>query len=147
MATDTGKSVLLRMLEMFATGEVEAAPETVADDYRDHEPGPGRGRLGVEGFCERVRAERSAYVVLDVWPEGLIAERDQVTAQLHWQGVLPSGDTVDRITIDVLRVSDGRAVEHWAAAGFVAVTPAESRRGVDVPSELTLRLPRRPRGR
>lgn len=124
MSTDVGKSILLRMLEMFATGEVEAAPETVADDYRDHEPGPAYVAIGVEGFRERVRSVRGDYVVLDVWPEGLIAERDRVTAQLHWQGVLPSGDTVDRVTIDVLRVSDGRAVEHWAEAVSSRVTPA-----------------------
>ena len=124
MASDVGKSVLLRMLEMFATGEVEAAPETVADDYRDHEPGPAYVAIGVEGFRERVRSVRGDYVVLDVWPEGLVAERDQVTAQLHWQGVLPSGETVDRITIDVVRVSDGLAVEHWAEPVSSRVTPA-----------------------
>ena len=122
MSTDVGKSVLLRMLEMFASGEVEAAPETVSDDYHDHEP--GAHARGVNGFRERVRVTRRPYVALDVWPEGLFAERDQVTAQLHWQGVLPSGDTVDRVTIDVLRVSDGRAVEHWAEAISTRVTPA-----------------------
>ena len=125
VATDVGKSVLLRMLEMFATGEVEAAPETVAEDYRDHEPGPGPRTIGVLGFCERVRAARSEYVVLDVWPEGLVADQDQVTAQLHWQGVLPSGATVDRITIDVVRVAGGRAVEHWERPVSSQLTPAE----------------------
>jgi predicted SnoaL-like aldol condensation-catalyzing enzyme len=111
------------MLEMFATGEVEAAPETVAEDYRDHEPG-GAPVAGVDGFRERVRAARCDYVVLDVWPEGLIADSDQVTAQLHWQGMLPSGDMVDRITIDVVRVSDGRAVERWAQPVSSRLTPA-----------------------
>ena len=127
MATDVGKSVLLRMLEMFATGEIQAAPETVAEDYRHHEPGLGARTLGVDGFCERVRATRSEYVVLDVWPEGLIADSDHVTAQVHWQGVLPTGDTVDRITLDVVRVADGRAVEHWERPVSSRLTPAGAR--------------------
>jgi predicted SnoaL-like aldol condensation-catalyzing enzyme len=131
VATQAGKDVLLRMLEMFATGEVDAAPQTVAEGYRDHEPGHAPRVLGVAGFCERVRSERSAYVVLDVWPEGLVAEQDQVTAQLHWQGVLPTGDTLDRITIDVLRVEGGRAVEHWARPVSERLIPAGSGQGSD----------------
>ena len=123
--SDAGKSVLLRMLEMFATGELDAAPETVAEDYRDHDPEAGPARRGVAGFCDQVRATRRDYVVLDVWPEGLLAERDQVTAQLHWQGVLPSGERVDRITIEVVRFNDGRAVEHWARPVSSLLTPAE----------------------
>ena len=123
---DAGKDVLLRMVEMFATGEVDAARQTVAEDYRDHEPGHDPRTLGIDGFCERVRAERRGYVVLDVWPEGLVADQDQVTAQLHWQGLLPTGDTLDRITIEVVRVEDGRAVEHWARSVSSRLIPAGS---------------------
>lgn len=110
---DAGKSVLLRMLEMFASGDVDAARETVADDYCDHEPAHGGEARGVAGFCDRVEAVRKPYVVLDVWPEGLITEQDTVTARLHWQGVLPTGEQVDRITIEVVRVDGDRAIERW----------------------------------
>jgi predicted SnoaL-like aldol condensation-catalyzing enzyme len=124
VATQAGKDVVLRMVEMFATGEVGAARETVAPDYRDHDSAAGAETLGVAGFCARVLAERSGYVELDVWPEGLRSDRDEVTAQLHWQGVLPTGDTLDRITIDVVRVQDGRAVEHWARPVSTRLIPA-----------------------
>lgn len=111
--SDAGKFVLLRMLEMFATGDLEAAPATVAEDYRDHQ-GPTQAPVrGVNGFCEVVRAARSSFVELDVWPEALMTEGDQVTARLHWQGVLPTGVTIDRETMEVIRVAEGLAVEHW----------------------------------
>jgi predicted SnoaL-like aldol condensation-catalyzing enzyme len=132
VATQAGKDVLLRMLEMFATGEVDAAPDTVAAGYREHAPGQAPQTLGVAGFCDRVKAERSAYVVLDVWPEGLVADRDQITAQLRWQGVLPTGDTLDRVTIDVVRVRDGRAVEHWTRPVSTRLIPAGRADDADV---------------
>jgi predicted SnoaL-like aldol condensation-catalyzing enzyme len=114
VSSDAGKSILLRMLEMFATGDVASVGETIADDYRDHHAVPGVGARGAAAFKEAVRVARSAYTELDVWPEALFTSGDEVTARIHWEGVLPSGATVDRITMEVIRVANGRAVERWA---------------------------------
>ncbi|MEA2623531.1 MAG: hypothetical protein QOH61_2441 [Chloroflexota bacterium] len=124
---DSGKLVLMRMLEMFATGDLEAAPETVSEEYRDHR-GPRQVQLlGVDGFRDAVRTARSSFVELDVWPEALMADGDQVTARLHWQGVLPSGVTIDRETMEVIRVAEGLAVEHWAKQVWERETAPQTR--------------------
>lgn len=112
------------MLETFATGDLGAACETVAEGYCDHEhDGPAAARRGRllrpgAGGAQRVHGPGRG-------PEGLVTERDQVTAQLHWRGVLPSGDTVDRITIDMLRLAGRRAVERWTRPVSSRLTPAQ----------------------
>jgi hypothetical protein len=101
------------MIAMFATGDTVAVRETVADDYRDHQ-GIGGGEIqGVAGFCEVVRAARSTYTTLDVWAEDLLSDGDRAVARIRWRGVLPTGIVVDRETIDIVRVADGLAAEHW----------------------------------
>jgi predicted SnoaL-like aldol condensation-catalyzing enzyme len=40
---------------------------------------------------------------------------DRAVARIHWRGRRRSGEKVDRETIDIVRVVDGRAVEHWGA--------------------------------
>lgn len=127
MASDAGKTVLLRMLDMFATGDLDAAPETVAEDYRDHQGVGEKPVRGVDGFREVVRTARSSFVELDVWPEALMTEGDQVTARLHWQGVLPTGVTIDRETMEVIRVAEGLAVEHWGQQVWSRETSPASR--------------------
>lgn len=128
MPNDAGKSVLLRMLEMFATGDVQGASETVADDYRTHQAAAGLTARGPQAFRDLVRATRRPFADLDVWPEALVQNGDQVTARLHWRGVLPSGATLDRITVEVLRVVNGRAVEHWTEQVESRLSPAKGLR-------------------
>lgn len=113
MDPDVGKAVLVRMIEMFATGDTTNAHSAVADEYIDHQ-GIGGGEVrGVGGFCEVVRVARSAFTTLDVWVEDLIQDHDRAAARIKWRGVLPSGVVVNRETIDIVRTVDGRAVEHW----------------------------------
>ncbi len=105
--------MLVRMIEMFATGDLAGASETVADDYRDHQGLDGVEIRGATGFCDVVRAARSAYMSLNVWAVDVISDRERAAARIRWQGTLPSGVVVDRETIDIIRIAAGRAVEHW----------------------------------
>jgi hypothetical protein len=107
------KAVLGRMIEMFATGDIRAVGDTVADDYLDHQ-GLGDAEIrGAVGFSDVVRAARRPYARLDVWAEDLLSDRDRAIARIRWHGVLPNGAAIDRETIDIVRVADGLAVEHW----------------------------------
>jgi hypothetical protein len=36
-----------------------------------------------------------------------------VVARLRWWGTTPSGEQIDRETIDIVRFANGRAFEHW----------------------------------
>ena len=47
--------------------------------------------------------------------EDIFGTTDRAVARIRWQGRRPDGDHVDRQTIDIIRVENGRAVEHWGA--------------------------------
>jgi len=103
------------MVQMFDAGDVEGAASIVSSEYVDHQ-GIGTGDLiGVEGFRQVVRVARSGVVSLDVVTEDLIADDDRVAARLWWQGTRANGEQEDRETIDIVRVADGLAIEHWGS--------------------------------
>jgi predicted SnoaL-like aldol condensation-catalyzing enzyme len=107
------KEVIRTMVDMFATGDVSTVDAVVAANYVDHQGLRGADIRGSEGFSRVVQAARTALSHLDVTIEDLIAEGDKVAARIHWYGSLPNGETVERETLDIIRVTDGRAVEHW----------------------------------
>lgn len=41
---------------------------------------------------------------------------DRAAVRLRWIGLRWSGEHTERRTVDIVRVANGRAVEHWAAA-------------------------------
>ena len=111
----SSEGVMRAMVRMFATGDVASALQVVSDEYHDHQGLRGVEIRGPEGFCRVVDAARGSIQDLRVTIEDLIAEGDSVAARIRWQGRTQSGDTVDRETIDIVRVRSGHAVEHWGA--------------------------------
>jgi predicted ester cyclase len=109
------EAVMRAMLAMFATGDVAAVADVVADEYHDHQGLNGVEIHGTDGFCRVVEVARASMLDLTITVEDLVADDERVAARIRWQGRSPSGDAVDRETIDLLRVSAGRAVEHWGA--------------------------------
>ena len=104
---------------MFATGDTSAARTVLSAKYLDHQ-GLGEGDLsGPGGFQRVVMVARSGYDELDVRIEDLLIDGDRVAARLRWTGTR-SGRNVARETIDILRVQDGKAVEHWGARLWVS---------------------------
>ena len=114
--TSNAEHVMRRMIEMFATGDVSALAAVVSDEYHDHQGLDGVAVRGTEGFRTVVEAARAGTLGLNVTIADLIADADRAVARLQWRGVSPTGETVDRETIDIVRTRDGKAVEHWGAA-------------------------------
>jgi predicted SnoaL-like aldol condensation-catalyzing enzyme len=56
---------------------------------------------------------RPRYRTLDVTIEDLIAAEDRAKVRLRWRGTRTSGDDVERETLEIIRIQDGTAVEHW----------------------------------
>jgi len=111
----SASDVLEAMVGIFASGDPSGAAEVVASDYLDHQ-GLGAGPLrGVEGFAHVVRTNRSAYESQSITIEDLFEARDRAVARIRWRGRSHRGEHIDRQTIDIVRVADGRAVEHWGA--------------------------------
>lgn len=98
---------------MFAAGDLSGVHAVIAAGYVDHQGLPGIEIRGQEGFCRVVRAARSGFADLRVEIEDLVAEGDRVVARLRWRGTQSNGDKMDRETIDIVRVVNGQAVEHW----------------------------------
>jgi predicted SnoaL-like aldol condensation-catalyzing enzyme len=105
--------VLRAMVEMFSTGDVSAVDDVVAVDYIDHQGLGGNEMHGVVGFVHVVEVARKAYSDMRVEVVDLESHGDSAEGRLHWTGVRHDGSVVERETIEIIRVADGRAVEHW----------------------------------
>ena len=105
--------VLRAMVEMFSTGNVSSVGDVVAADYLDHQGLGGNEVRGADGFVHVVTVARQAYSELNVEVVDVKLGGDSVEGRVHWHGVRHDGTAVRRETIETVRVSDGRAVEHW----------------------------------
>ncbi|MEQ1703460.1 MAG: ester cyclase [Ilumatobacteraceae bacterium] len=116
MDNNRATAVMEAMVAMFASGDPSEASASVDEAYLDHQ-GLGAGPLhGVDGFAFVVRANFASYRHLEVRIEDLFASGDRVAARITWVGRRSNGEHTTRETIDILRVSGGRAIEHWGAA-------------------------------
>ncbi len=111
----TAVEVLAAMVAMFDSGDPAHAARVVAADYLDHQ-GLGEGPIrGVDGFARVVTTNHAQYEHQEVTIEDIFGTADRAVARIRWRGRRPNGDHVDRETIDIIRVEDGRAIEHWGA--------------------------------
>jgi len=99
------------IVDIFATGNLDAISSTVAEEYVDHQ---GLGDIeirGPQGFRQVVEAVRK-YFDIRVTIEDIVTAQDKVAVRLRWHEIDPSGRTVTRETLDLLRFVEGRLVEH-----------------------------------
>jgi len=106
-------AVVKAMVMMFSTGDLTGIGATVARDYVDHQGLGGEPIHGAEGFAQVVAAARAAYRALEVTVEDLVVAEDRAAARLSWRGTRPSGEVVERETLEIVRVQEGKAIEHW----------------------------------
>ncbi len=113
--TTPAVEVLKAMVGMFASGDPARAATVVDEDYLDHQ-GLGEGPIrGIEGFAQVVRTNYAAYEHQEITIEDIFGTEDRAVARIRWRGRRRNGEVVDRETLDIIRISDGRAVEHWGA--------------------------------
>lgn len=101
------------MVAMFSSGDVSEVETHVHADYFDHQGLGGQPIRGPSGFATVVAAARSDYEHLEVTVEDLITGADRAAARLRWHGTRLHGEVVRRETLEIVRIVDGRAVEHW----------------------------------
>lgn len=100
----------------------------VADDIIDHEPIPGMP-AGKEGIRTFLRMMWSAFPDMHATIEDEAVEGDRVWSRTRMRGthkgeflgIPPTGRKVDVETIDIVRVRDGKAVEHWGVTDMAGV--------------------------
>lgn len=128
--------------ERVNAGDVDTALELVADDFVDHEefPGLSSDREGVRQFFEMMRA---AFPDFRMDVHHLVAEDDLVavrmtmtgTHQGEFMGIPATGRRIEVPGMDLVRIRNGKAVEHWGVTDNLAMmqqlgaVPAEAPTG------------------
>ena len=122
MSTEQNKAVFRQMVEeIFNKGNISLFDEIVAPDFIEHEelpPGIPEGREGAKVLFTQLR---SAFPDFNAEIEDLIADGDRVVVRMRWtgthqgdfMGIPATGKSISIEVIDIVRIADGKFVEHW----------------------------------
>ena len=115
------KDLVRRFVDEYQTGaDHRALAELLDPDVIDHSRPPGVAP-GAEGVQEQFDMFRAAFTGFRAEILDQIAQGDKVVTRkllrgTHtgpFQGIEPTGREVEIHVIDIVRVKDGRIVEHW----------------------------------
>jgi steroid delta-isomerase-like uncharacterized protein len=114
--------------EVFNKGDISAADKYVANDINDHDPFKGVSP-NLEGFKEGLSRMRSAFPDLNLKIDDIIASNDKVvvrttatgTQKGEFMGKPATGKKISMEGIDILRLTDGKIVEHWGVEDNLAM--------------------------
>src|SRR6476619_4868282 len=123
-------TVLRRLInEGFSGGRLEVADELIAPDvieHQDYGPGHAPGAEGVKAVMASLRRAFSDFRldIEDMAVDGDVAWARNVATGTNdgpFMGNPPSGQPMRIDAIDVVRVRDGRIVEHWGVPDRLGV--------------------------
>ena len=122
MSAQDNKALVRRFVdEVQSGGNISLIDEICSPEFVNHSAPPG-----VPADCEGIKIVtamfRGAFPDSYFTVEDMIAEGDKVatrktfhgTHEGEFMGIPPSGRSVSMDLIDVVRIDDGRVVEHWA---------------------------------
>jgi steroid delta-isomerase-like uncharacterized protein len=115
--------------EVLGGGKLELIDELAADDIVDHEeglPGQPSGKDGVRFFVNALREafpDVRADIDVTLSDGNLEAAHGTVTGthQGEFMGIPATNKSVEFEVVDILRVEDGKAVEHWGLTDVMAL--------------------------
>jgi predicted ester cyclase len=125
--TEQNKQAVTRFNhEFIVDGKMEAFKELVADDVINHSapPGSSTGADGMIHFIQNIL--KKGFPDLQVKILDQIAEGDKVTSMKEFYGTHtgelmghpPSNKKVTFKVIDIIRLRDGKYIEHWGISNF-----------------------------
>jgi steroid delta-isomerase-like uncharacterized protein len=119
--SEQNKATVRQFIEdVFNTGNIAAADRFMAANYREHNPWPGYAET-LDGFKQGLTDFRTAFPDLNLTIEDVIAEDDRVVLRVSlrgthkgdFMGAGATGREVSVRVIDIVRLADGKIVEHW----------------------------------
>ena len=122
--SEQNKDLFRRMVdEVFTKGNVDLIDELLDPNMVEHSPVPGQ-EPGLDGFKKLVTMFRAAFPDLRSTVEDMIAEGDKVvgrmtttgTHQGEFMGIPPTNKRFTMTEIHIVRMANGKAVEHWGIA-------------------------------
>ncbi len=107
--------------EAFSEGEYDVLDEVFAEDFVQHGPGTGVEYHGAEEVKEMIDMYRSAFPDLTFTNDEIIVEGDTLavrytasgTHEGEFQGVEPTGETVELTNTTFVHFEDGKLSEVW----------------------------------
>jgi predicted ester cyclase len=98
----------------------KAIEQYISPNCVDHAAPPGTP-TGIEGAKQTIGAFLAAFPDVEITLDDLIAEGDKVVARFTargthkgaMMGMAPTGKRVTVTAIDIVRISQGKIVEHW----------------------------------
>ena len=121
LSAEENKAAARRFIEEVINGHDLAAADRYVDaSFVEHNPGPGQAP-GVEGFKQGMGAFFSAFPDLHHTVDLLLAEGDHVvirgtsrgTQSGAFLGIPATGKQVAMTEIHIVRLANGKMVEHW----------------------------------
>jgi predicted ester cyclase len=137
ITTEQNKKAVVRFnKEFIEQGRMEVFEELVAENVYNHSapPGSSTGPDGMLLFLNHILRAGFPDLRIDILDQ--VAERDLVTTRkaIHathtgpMMGVPPSGKKVVIHVIDIIRLENGKYVEHWGMSNFPEVIAEISRK-------------------
>jgi steroid delta-isomerase-like uncharacterized protein len=115
--------------ELISAGDLAGFGDLVADDFVEHQGGPGFPTTK-EGTLDFFRALLTSFPDFRMNVEDLIADGDKTVARVRatgthhgeFMGVPPTGSDVDIELIDIMRFDGaGLVSEHWGVADMLTL--------------------------
>jgi len=120
MSTETNKTIARRLVDAINTDNEAAFLDVLVPDVIDHYSLPGLPP-GREGWNMNRKILRTAFPDCHWDEEDLFAEGDRVVVRAtlrgthlgDFLGIPPTGNAITVSNIHIVRIADGKIVEHW----------------------------------
>jgi len=108
------------VIGIFNSGKLDELDKYFEANYQEHEVEPGQ-KGGLTGLKESMTAFRTAFPDLKFTVNDIVAEGDKVWALItmtgtnsgSFMGQPPTGKSTTFQGVDIVRITNGKAVEHW----------------------------------
>jgi predicted SnoaL-like aldol condensation-catalyzing enzyme len=129
MSTEKNKEVVLRFnKEFLEKNNTEVLKEIVADDFINHTaaaniPNDVNGLIQFVAMLHKVFSEIHIEIFEQVAESDLVATRKEIYAKHTGEimGRASTGKSVTLNVIDMIRLRDGKYIEHWGRNDFMQV--------------------------
>jgi len=109
------QEMIQKVVNFFNTGNVSEVEYVFSPTYIDHQKPSFLTFDGPDEFKEIVKLARKSLSNLVVTVKDTIVEENKICARLNWKGNNKAGIAVERETIDILLIENGKITAHWGA--------------------------------
>ena len=127
--SEENKALFRRFMdEVISKRNIDAIDDLMSADYVEHNSLPGM-EPGIAGMKQMMGMFFSAFPDLNSRVEQLVAEGDKVVGVMtttgthrgEFMGIPPSGKKISITEIHMVRIVNGKAVEHWGLSDDMAM--------------------------